>query len=282
MRSMKTLWLSLCLVSMAMPLTSETASAQAPIVTGSATQPAKGRWIIREQLRFTEYGSDPTGLDRDIDELTALTMIDYGITGDWSVSLRLPMTWRDVESPSLDDRQTGLNDMTALAKKRFWREDTGPTDTSRASLYFGAEFESPDSDFDSGSVNPILGVTATHIRGRHGFGAEALWMFTTDGGVNPVGPGESTADWLRAGASYLYRISPEEYDATSLGSWYATTEITLDAETNGDLEVLIAPGIMYEARSWTFEAAVLLPLAEDLEHRPETDFGVIFGLRFLF
>lgn len=274
--------LSACaLVALAL-FTAQRASAQAPIVTESATQPAKGRWIVREQLRFVEYGSDPTGNQRDIDELTATTMIDYGLSGSWSLSLRLPMTWRDIESPAGDERQTGLNDVTALAKARFWQIDPGPTDTTRASLLFGAEIESPDSDFDSGGVNPILGITATHIRGRHGFGADLKWTFTTDGSSNPIGPGESTADWLRVGGSYLYRIAPDAYAADSHGAWYSTLELTVDAETNGDVEALIAPGIMYEARSWTFEAAVQLPLAEDLDHRPETDLAVVFGLRFLF
>ena len=53
-------------------------------------------------------------------------------------------------------------------------------------------------------------------------------------------------------------------------------------ETNGDNEVLISPGILYEAVSWAFEASVQLPLARDLDHRPETDFSVLFGVRLLF
>ena len=53
-------------------------------------------------------------------------------------------------------------------------------------------------------------------------------------------------------------------------------------ETNGDHEILLAPGVMYEARSFAVELSVQLPLLQEIDHRPKTDFTVTLGLRMLF
>ena len=53
-------------------------------------------------------------------------------------------------------------------------------------------------------------------------------------------------------------------------------------ETNGDHEILLAPGVMYEARSFAVELSVQLPALQEIDHRPKTDFTVTLGLRMLF
>lgn len=75
-------------------------------------------------------------------------------------------------------------------------------------------------------------------------------------------------------------MSPKEYAADTHAAWYALCEVNGLYETNGDHEVLIAPGIMYEARTWTAEISVQLPLWNDIEERAELDYAIVTGIRF--
>ena len=53
-------------------------------------------------------------------------------------------------------------------------------------------------------------------------------------------------------------------------------------ETNGDNQIFLSPGVLYEATTWALEASVQLPIFQDLADRPETDVVVVVGVRLLF
>jgi len=53
-------------------------------------------------------------------------------------------------------------------------------------------------------------------------------------------------------------------------------------EMNGDATWLLAPGIMYEASRLAFELSVQVPLYQDTSLRPEIDYTVTIGFRWLF
>lgn len=274
--------LSVLLVCSAAPVL-----AQEPINADSATQPSPGHVTIKEQLRFMSLDMD-SGAKRDRGEVRDLLLsnsITVGLSSDWSLSLRAPLAarWRTYDNADRTDREQGIGDVTALAKWRFYREDHGPLDTTRIAVLGGLEARTGDGPFTNDAYNPTLGLAATKIMGRHGLNGHLQYTLTTDGAPDPVLPGMSTADVLRYNGAYLYRLAPEQFtSATSGGAWYAMIEANGVYETNGDHELLLAPGIMYEATTWAFELSVQLPAWREIDHRAATEYTIVAGLRLSF
>ena len=265
--------------------------AQEAVHTDSATAPSYGRLALRQTLQYARFGDDPTDQERDVEEWRTVTTIEYGLRPDLSLAAYVPVVYREVDYDGTvpanagSDTTTadlGLDDVTLAVKWRFYTNDFGPIDTARAAITLGAELPAGADAFTSDSVDPLLGGVFTYIQGRHGFNGELLWKFTTDGDEEPVRAGEGQADALFYNASYLFRVVPESFSAGSNGALYAILEANGAYETNGDNELLISPGVLYEARGYALEASVQLPLWHDLDHRPETEVTVTVGIRFLF
>lgn len=267
---------------------SQSAVAQEPIFAfDSATSPSPGHYILKHQFRWSSLSLDngPRAQRGDIDEYQFRTTLSRGLTRDLSMSVRFDLAARDQSMPlSLDDRKTeqGVGDVTVLAKYRFFQKDTTGLNTKRLSAIGGMQIRSGDGPFTSDGYNPIIGLAYTQITGRHGLNAALSYTLTTDGVTNPILAGQGKADLFRYDAAYLYRLSPAEYSVDTHGAFYGVLEMNGYYETNGDHELRLAPGIMYEARKWTAELAVQLPVVQDIDNRARNEITVVAGLRFSF
>ena len=258
------------------------ARAQEAINTPAATQPGEGNFVNTYKLRFTRYDGTPAGDSGSANEVRLEGLLAYGLTGNLSMSLQAPLTSRTVSGEPSIDSETGIGDLTLQFKYRFWQDDFGPVDTVRASVFAGAELPTGESRFSSDSVDPHVGAVVTYINGRHGLNQSLSWKFNTDSSDEVWRAGDAKADLLRFDTAYLYRLSPEEYGADFVASTYAVLEINGAYETNGDTEVFVSPGLLYEAPSFALEASVSIPVHQDLDHRPEPEYSVAVGVRFLF
>jgi hypothetical protein len=255
--------------------------AQQAIITPAATQPAVNNWVVRTRATFFEFGHDPSREDRDVSDHVITTSLTYGLTPTLSFNLDVPVIHRDFESSLSDYNTVKFGDAAFSARWRIWQDDFGPVDTTRFSLTAGLELPTGADEFSSESVDPFLGAVITHINGRHGLNGSLEYKFTTGDTNSPIHFGDSTADGLRLDSAYLFRLAPEEYGEELVPSWYAVFEVSALYETNGDVEVFVAPGILYEAPLWAFEAAIQLPVAQELDHRLEHNFAVTIGIRLL-
>jgi hypothetical protein len=262
--------------------------AQEPIFAGaSATAPAPGHFILKEQFRFASLRLDdaPRDLQRSVREAWFLTTLNVGIAPELSLSVSAPVVLRreSFDFSPFSRREEGVGDVSVLAKWRIWRNDRNALDTQRLSLLIGSEIRSGSSGFSSDGYNPIIGLAYTQIAGRHGVNAAVIHRFTTDGVRPPVlMPGQTSADLLTYDLAYLYRLSPREYTAETQGALYAVVELNGLYETSGDQQLFIAPGIMWEARTYVLEVAVQVPVWQDLSNRAETDYVIAAGVRFAF
>lgn len=170
--------------------------------------------------------------------------------------------------------------MTALLKGRFWKDHVNAMDTQRLALLAGCELRSGDFPFTNDAYNPILGLAYTQISDRHGVNAATVWNFTTDGTDDGAWPGMSNADLFCWNLAYLYRVDPVEYTADTEGAWYALCEPNGLYETNGDAELFIAPGLMYEAARWTLKLSVQVPVWQALDYRPAAEYSLMMDKRF--
>ena len=252
-------------------------AAQEAIHTTAATQPGVGRAVLREQVHW--YVSDSTSTQTRLDELRLDSTLFVGLRHDIAVGVQVPAHALLTDTPT--DRTTvgELGDVQVLGKVRFLRRDTGPIDTERASLILGLHCDTADAgtvslrpDFARGSFDPIVGAVWTQIDGRVGLDAAVQGTLSTGG---------HSDDFSYDGA-WLYRLDPATFANDSDQAWYLVTEINGHYETNGDNQLLVSPGLMYETKRLTFEVSVQLPAWQDLDHRPELDFAVVLGVRFLF
>lgn len=261
------------------------AGAQEAVNTNAATMPSKDVWVARPKFSYYRFGLNPGDQSEQTDLYRAEASVQYGFARAWSLTLDVPIEWRTQElAGGRDDSDHGVGDLDFTFKYRFYKDDTGGVDTLRAAALFGARVASGDDhDFSSQSVNPHFGAVVTMVRGRHGLNQELDWTFNTGGSDdNNFGGNDGSSDALKYNTAYLFRVAPSEYTSATTGSWYAIAELNGLYETNGDNEIRLSPGLMYEDRSFAVELTVQLPLIEDLDHRAELDFGIGFGVRITF
>ncbi|MEM7627591.1 MAG: hypothetical protein AAF333_18500 [Planctomycetota bacterium] len=251
----------------------------------AAVQPGWEVFVVRQETQYMRMDDPrPDGFG-SIDMFEFETTLAYGLGRTSALMVHVPLMYWDLEdaTPAPDAQGFGVDDITVMYQHRFYREDVGPIETRRAVLLTGLEVPSFDEGFSSESFDPLIGVAYTRIDGRHGLNASALWKFNTNANDDfEIEFGDSSADALKLDGSYLYRLDPEAYTAQTTGSHYFQAQALGRYETNGDWQVMFAPGWMYEGRQWAFEATVHLPVLQELDSRAELEWGVNLGVRYLF
>jgi hypothetical protein len=258
------------------------ALAQSPINAPGEMQPSAGTGIYHAMFMYRETGSDPFRGERGSQEYVQLSQIAYGITYDLSVQFDIPVGYRDVDAAagSSAEDELGVGEIEMLFKQRLWQHNPGPTDTIRWGLLGGVQMPGDihlmEMDNSIDAWNPILGTVFSAVLGRHGFNTSVMYEWYTGG------DGPEYSDTFHYDASYLFRIDPAQYTAETTGAWYAMAELNAHYDLNGDHEIYISPGIMYEARKFTFDATLMIPVYQDVQWRGESEFVVGLGLRISF
>lgn len=246
------------------------AAAQEAVFMEAATQPAAGAGYLRTQLVYRDLGA--VGGRSAADQVQIKARYSHGLR--YNISLNADVAWTLLDSERSSLRQ-GLEDPRAFVKWRVLQNDSGPVNTVRGSLIGGAELPAGAERFSSDSLDLFAGGVVTAIRGRHGFNADAVYQMNT-------GSGTDGDDRLTYDASWLYRLSPPRWRAETKASLYTVLEINAQRFEDGDHEMLLSPGLLYEARTWAAEIAVRTPLLEQMDRRRPEDFGVAAGYRRLF
>lgn len=241
----------------------------------SALQPGKGSTILRQQVRYFEADRRTPSMNLDISQWMSVTSIVHGLEADTTLILNFKHIFRKIENNMTgeSDRDNGFGDVRVLGKYNLWKVDTGPTDTTRFSVLGGLEIRSGDSNFSSDSYDPLLGVVFTKSDGRFGYDLAGLWKFNTGGGAS---------DEFKYDAAITYRLYPEKYGTGKIEAFFGVLELNGLAETNGDNELFLSPGVQYITGLWAIEATIQIPIWQELDKRPERDFiiGLIFKMYF--
>jgi len=256
----------------------------------NAVQPSEGLFSLRQFAAYHRFVNDPNAPPgnpgADIDQTYLETVLSYGLTRNVTLMGHLPLVYRDYEdlsgTPGARDDDFGVSDITLMAQYRFWKQDTSAINTQRAVVYLGGEVPTFDSGFSSESFDPLLGLGYTAIQGRNGFGGGVQWKFNTGSLDRPILFGDTPDDALCVDLSYAYRIDPVQYDTTTTNSSFVTVELLTRYETNGDTEVLIVPGFLFEETTWAAGVSVQLPIHQELDERPQQRVGVVAEFRVLF
>ncbi len=258
-----------------------TALAQSPINAPGEMQPSTETGIFHVMPMYRETGSDPVRAESGSREYMALTQIAYGIRYDLSVQLDIPLGYRDVDyTAGTSDADFGIGDSEILFKYRVFQEDPAPTDTIRLGLLAGLQMPGNmrlmEMDNSSDAWDPKVGAVFSAVLGRHGFNVSFLYEFYTGGGSPRF------SDTFHYDTSYLFRLSPVAYTAETTGALYALCELNAHYDLNGDHEIFLSPGIMYEAKTFTLDATLMIPVYQDVNWRGESEFIIGFGARLSF
>lgn len=248
------------------------AGAQEPIFSRAATQPAVGRSYIRLLAEYVELDTD--GGEPTDERATLLAKYSIGLTRSVSAVAEAPYIHESYSSDDSDSNEQGLEDPAVYAKWRYHQEDIGPVDTVRLSLLAGLELPAGENRFSSDSTDPRMGHVLTAILGRHGFNTDLVVGINTGDGVNK----EETIEY---NGSYLFRINPARYESHSKAALYSVLEVNGWGRTDGDNELLLSPGILYEATTWAAELGFRIQLTRDVKHEGDIESAFGAGLRFL-
>jgi hypothetical protein len=243
--------------------------AQEPIFMEAATQPGVGLSYLRTQLRYRELDGAKMP---DADEYSIRARYTYGLRYNISLNAEADFISRDLDDHS-DLHE--FDDPRFFAKWRVLQYDLGPVNTIRGSLIGGAEVPLGSDKLSSDSTDPFGGGVITAILGRHGLNAALI------GQLNTGDDAESDSE-LHYDASYLYRLSPTQWDSDTKASFYLVTEFNGTCWEGGDKELLFAPGLLYEATRWALELGIRFPLCQDVSRRYSEDFALVIGWRYLF
>lgn len=263
-------------------LLSPIAIAQEATNTPAATQPAQGALYLRQRFQYFRMVDDPAPDPRDIDKFVSTTSLTYGVRRDIALTLDIPVSYEIRDGAAETDREFGLNDIAISLKYRPVQIDLNPIDSVRFAIFGGVEIPSGDAGFSSMSWDPFIGGVFTAILGRHGVNQAVSYKFNTGSDRGLTRPGDGPDDALRYDTAYLFRIDPAVYTSDTVAATYLTLELNGLYETNGDNEVLLAPGLLYEARTFALEATVGVPIHQDVRRRHENQLIVTLGLRILF
>ncbi len=272
-----------------------------PITFNSALTLSTGEFVVREQIVFDRATDDPSGAGREREVIEIDSVLGYGVDEKFSLFAVLPYVDKKLETPGAATREAAsIGDLRLFGRYTVVRRNWTAR-TFRASIFAGIETPTGDDDErdalgrlpasvqpGSGSWDPFGGVVVTY----------QTLDFQIDGQIayqaNTEANGFEFGDVVRADASFQYRLWPREIAGGVPGFLYGVVEATLIHKAkneNGGVEdinsggttLFLAPGLQYVTRRWIVEAAVQLPVLQDLNGTAlEKDYVARAGFRFNF
>lgn len=292
------------LIAILCPLFTTTATA-APITFNSALPVAKGEFVNREQLVLTRSGKDTSGAERKIKGTALVSVLAYGINGKLSLFGVIPYIDRELSFPvpgarSLSRSSRGIGDTSIFLRYTLHQNDQRGS-TFRLAAFGGVKIPTgSDTEKDalgllpvplqsgSGSWDGFGGMVTTWQTLKFQVDAQLSYAVKTQ--ANHFNAGNEA----RLDGSFQYRLFPRELLSGVPAYVYGVLETNLvyrekntsmgQADPNsGGATLFLAPGIQYVTRRYILEAAVQIPVVQNLNGKAlENDYVARTGFRWNF
>ena len=277
------------------------ATEAAPETFNTALPVAKGEFVFREQVVLDQSGDDPSGAGRDRTAFSAISVLGYGVNSDLALFGVVPYVDKRLEFSSAPTRSArGLGDISLFGRyTAFKRNFRGGN--FRIAPFAGVELPTGDDDESdsfgllpasvqpgSGSWDPFGGIVTTYQTLDFQIDAQASYK------ANRLANGFEFGDIARLDGSLQYRLWPRELKGGAPGFVYGILEANLihqDKNRNGGVDdpnsngtrLFLVPGLQYVTKRWIIEAAVQLPVFQDLNGTAlENDYIFRAGFRLNF
>ena len=254
----------------------------APQTFNTALPVGEGEYVLRQQFVLEQSGDDPSGNNRD---RTALSALGYGVHQNFAIFGVLPYADKRLELTEGDERRArsarGLGDISLFGRYTAFKQDWRGR-TFRIAPFAGVEAPTGDDELSdsfgrlpksvqpgSGSWDPFAGIVATYQTLDFQIDAQVSYKANTKANDFEFG------DIARLDASLQYRLWPQSLSSVIPGFLYGVFEANLiyqDTNTSGGVSdinsngtrLFLVPGLQYVTRRWIVEAAVQLPVLQDL------------------
>ncbi len=258
----------------------------APITFITALPVPEGEGIFRLQLKYLRSTDDPDPSDRELGVLAVPLVVAYGVTQRLALFGIVPVVDKSLDVTTPLGRRTrsvsGVADTTLLARYTLFQRDR-PGQTTRFAPFVGVEAATGDDDesddlgrlpqplqLGSGSWDFSVGATATwQTLSRE---VDASFSYKLNGEANDFELG----DEARLDLSYQHRVWPRELGDGVPSFLYGVLESNLiwqdrhaasgsEDPNSGGTTWFLAPGIQYVSKRLVIEAAVQIPVVQDLK-----------------
>ena len=257
----------------------------APVTFNTALPVAKGEFVFRQQGVLDQSGDDPSGSERDRTAWSALSVLGYGVNSDLALFGVVPYVDKHLELNVDGARRArgarGLGDVSLFGRYTVFKRDFRGGNF-RIAPFAGVELPTGEDDASdsfgllpasvqpgSGSWDPFGGIVLTYQTLDFQIDAQASYKINTEANDFEFG------DVARLDASVQVRLWPRELKGGVPGFLYAILEANLihqeknrsggvdDGNSNGT-RLFLVPGLQYVTKRWIIEAAVQVPVVQDL------------------
>ncbi len=296
------LWVALIVILYPLSMAMATA---APITFNTALPVGKSEFVNREQLVLTRAGKDPSGAGREVEGTALVSVLAYGIEGNLTLFGILPYVDKVLRFPgpdagSVKRSSKGIGDSSIFLRYTFHQNDRQGS-TFRVAAFGGLKIPTGnDSHRDSlgllpvplqsgtGSWDGFGGIVTTYQ--ALSFQVDAQLSYTVKTQANRFQAGNEA----RLDGSIQYRLFPRELQSGVPAYVYGVLETNLiyqDKSTflgqsdpnSGGMTIFLAPGIQYVTRRYILEAAVQIPVVQNLNGNAlENDYVARTGFRWNF
>lgn len=276
----------------------------APITFNTALPVAKGELIFRELAVLNRSGDDPSRADRDVTAWAGVSVLGYGVDSRLAVFGALPYVDKELEMTVDGSRRArdsgGIGDLSLFGRYTVYQQDR-PGRTLRLAPFAG--FKAPTGEHEerdalgelpaplqagSGSWDAFGGVVASYQTLDYQIDGQLAYRANTEADDFEAG------DEANLDGSLQYRLWPRGLPGGVPAFLYGVIEVNLafqdedrvagrDEPNSGGTRLFVTPGLQYVTRRWVVEAAVQLPVLQDLNGAAlETDYVAQAGFRIAF
>ena len=259
--------------------------ARAQITTNTALPVGKGEGIVRLQSKIIRSTGDPSPMDRDLRVLAFPLVGVYGVTAKLTLFGIVPILDKNLEVTTPQGRLTrktsGLADVRFFARYTVFQANRRGQ-TMRLAPFAGVELPTGTDDavdalgrlpgplqLGSGSWDPFMGLVFSRQSFAWQVDVSASYKFTT--GTNDFQFG----DEVRLDVATKVRLLPRHLSGGLPSFLYANAETNLiwqdENHSGGAVDLnsggatwYLAPGLQYVTKRIILEAAVQLPVVQDL------------------
>jgi hypothetical protein len=272
----------------------------APQTFNSALPLSKGQFVLREQFILREASDRKIDSGRDLQVTGLLSVLGYGINGDWAVFGVLPWQRKEFDVGLIDRTSNGFGDASLFFRYTMFKHDAAGQ-TLRIAPFAGLKAPTAStSESDSrGRLPPTLQPGTGAWDGFAGVVAtwqKLAWELDTQVRYQATGSNDSfeAGNRFDFDVSWQYRVWPRETGAGIQAFGYAVLESNLNWQASnrvggfrdtdsGGTRWFLSPGLQWVTRRWVAEAIVQLPVAQHLDgSQPRDKYIVRTGFRINF
>ncbi len=280
------LWM-LCVIQIVFVLDSSNVSA-AGISVDAGLTPAEDRWILRTQLRYMQRDDDPTSMSLKMDRYTLNTVLAYGLRRNLTLMLKQPIVYQEMSMAVSTSEDTGLADLTLLAKYGIYRRNT-PEYTFGVATTLGLGLPTGADAFTSETWNVKPGLYISWRRGpwASDFNISYAWNGFADKSSRGINPG----DKLSLDLALAHQFSIGEKADVSLAPVLELSYKNISSDrlqgynvsNTGESVLYLSPGIKFTKSSFILEALAQIPVRQEQEgFQLKRSISIIVGTRFMF